>query len=112
MCYQEKIASDTDAFQKILEAVNNNLNSAEAFAIIDNSNLSLADWQKIDELFGLRLITDTPDISEQQYALIKQRDLARKEKDFKKSDEIRDALLNQGIIIRDTPDGGKWEYSR
>ena len=112
MCYQEKIASDTDAFQKILEAVNNNLNSAEAFAIIDNSNLSLADWQKIDELFGLRLITDTPDISEQQYALIKQRDLARKEKDFKKSDEIRDELLNQGIIIRDTPDGGKWEYSR
>ena len=112
MCYQEEMTSDTDAFQKILEAVNNNLNSAEAFAIIDNSNLSLADWRKIDGLFGLKLIADTPDISEQQYALIKQRDLARKKKDFKKSDEIRDELLNQGIIIRDTPDGGRWEYSK
>ena len=90
--------------------IDNNLNSAEAFALIDNLDLSLADWRKIDELFGLRLIADTPDISEEQYALIRERDAARAAKDYAKSDEIRDALLSQGIAVKDTPDGGVWEY--
>ena len=111
LCYQQEIHSDENVFEKILESVNNNLNSAEAFAIIDNSEISLEDWQKIDELFGLKLIADTPDISEEKYALIKNRDRARAEKDFAKSDEIRDVLLAQGITVKDTADGGIWEYS-
>ena len=110
MCYQQKITSDKGVFEKVLDAVNNNLNSPEAFAIIDNSELSLKDWQKIDELFGLRLIADTPDIAEEQYALIKERDAARAEKEYTKSDEIRDQLLTQGITVKDTPDGGVWGY--
>lgn len=111
LCYQTSEEQDAEInFSKILAAVNNNLNSAEAFALIDNLELSLVDWQKIDELFGLRLIADTPDISEEQYALIKKRDAARAAKDFAKSDEIRDELLAQGIVIKDTPSGGVWEY--
>ena len=110
LCYQQEIRSDENVFEKILDAVNNNLNSAEAFAVIDNSEISLENWQKIDKLFGLKLIADTPDISEKQYALIKKRDAARAAKDFTKSDEIRDTLLVQGIAIRDTVDGGVWEY--
>ena len=110
MCYQQEIAGDKDAYRRILDAVNNNLNSAEAFAIIDNSTISMADWHKIDELFGLRLIADTPDISAEQYALVHERDAARAVKDFAKSDEIRDKLLAQGIAIKDTPNGGVWEY--
>lgn len=114
MCYQDKNKrQDSGAethFSEILAAVNDNLNSAEACAIIDNTELSLTDWRKIDELFGLRLIVDTPDISEEQYALIKERDAARIVKDYAKSDEIRDKLLAQGIAIKDTPNGGIWEY--
>ena len=110
LCYQKKVGGDKDISSKILDAVNNNLNSAEAFAIIDNSELNLEDWKKVDELFGLRLISDTPDISEEQYALIKKRDEARLEKDFEKSDEIRDELLEQGIAVKDTADGGVWGY--
>ena len=110
LCYQQKDDGEAGVFEKILEAVNNNLNSAEAFATIDNSKISLADWKKIDNLFGLRLIADTPDISEKQYALIKKRDEARLAKDFARSDEIRNELLEQGIIIKDTPSGGVWEY--
>ena len=90
--------------------MNNNLNSAEAFALIDNLDLGLGDWRKIDELFGLRLITDTPNISEKQYNLIRERDVARTAKNYTKSDEIRDKLLAQGIAVKDTPDGGIWEY--
>lgn len=110
ICYQKETIGDDSAYEKILDAVNNNLNSAEAFAIIDNSNLNLDDWKKIDELFGLRLIADTPDISEEQYALIKKRTVARTMKNFDDSDNIREQLRAQGIILDDTPDGTVWNY--
>ena len=110
LCYQKDVSGELGAFEKILAAVNNNLNSAEAFALVDSSTLSLEDWQKIDELFGLRLIADTPDISEEQYALIKERDSARVAKNFAKSDEIRDTLIAQGVAVKDTTGGGIWEY--
>lgn len=111
LCYQQEIKSSEGTFEKILDAVNNNLNSAEAFAVIDNSEIGLGDWKKIDQLFGLRLIVDTPDISDEQYALIKERNSARNAKDFTKSDKIRDELLGQGIALRDTADGAVWEYA-
>lgn len=41
--------------------------------------------------------------------LIEQRNQARKDKDFKKSDEIRDLLKDQGIVLEDTPQGVKWK---
>lgn len=109
LCYQKEIIS-TGAYEKILEAVNNNLNSAEAFAIIDNSDLSLEDWKKIDELFGLNLIADSKDIDDETHALIEERAYARAIKDYAKSDEIRDKLASKGIAIRDTADGAIWEY--
>ena len=109
LCYQKDIES-TGAFEKILAAVNENLNSAEACAIIDNSVLSFDDWKKIDELFGLRLIADTPDIAPEIYDLIREREAARASKDFARSDEIRDQLAARRIAVRDTSDGAVWEY--
>lgn len=109
LCYQKEIVS-SGAFDKILEAVDNNLNSAEAFAIIDNSDLSLDDWKKIDELFGLNLIADSPDTDDETRALIEERSYARAIKDYAKSDEIRDQLATKGIAVRDTADGAIWEY--
>lgn len=108
-CYQKEIVSD-GAFEHILAAAGEDLNSAEAFALIDNSVLSLDDWKKIDELFGLRLITDTPDISEEMSALLKERAKAREEHDFARSDEIRDKLALQNIGVKDTADGQVWGY--
>jgi cysteinyl-tRNA synthetase len=40
--------------------------------------------------------------------LIAQRTAARKAKDFKKADEIRDKLNEMGIILEDTREGVKW----
>ena len=42
-------------------------------------------------------------------ALIDERDAARKSKNFKRSDEIRDQLLEQGIILEDTAQGTRWK---
>lgn len=110
-CYQKQDKESAgDNFEQILAAVSNNLNSAEACALIDNLELSLEDWRKVDELFGLRLITDTPDAPEAVYALIRERDVARAEKDYAKSDQIRDELLSKNITLRDTANGAVWQY--
>ena len=95
---------------QVLDAVNNNLNSAEAFALIDNSELSLNDWGKIDELFGLRLIADSPIISEELQALVSERETARAEKNYARADEIRDELAKQGFTVKDTSNGPVWQY--
>ncbi|MBQ1540050.1 cysteine--tRNA ligase [Candidatus Saccharibacteria bacterium] len=110
LCYQREIVGDADVYEKVLEAVSNNLNSAEAFAIIDNSVISLGDWKKIDKLFGLNLISDTPDVSEEIVDKIIEREKARAEKNYARSDEIRNELSLSGILLRDTPDGAVWEY--
>lgn len=106
----ESINSESCGFGAVLAAVNNNLNSAEAFAAVDGNELTLEDWKKVDELFGLGLIEETPDASAEVYDLIRERDNARAEKDFAKSDEIRDKLLAQGIGLRDTKNGAIWYY--
>ena len=41
--------------------------------------------------------------------LIDERNLARKTRDFKKADEIRDMLKNKGIQLKDSPEGTVWE---
>ena len=114
-CYQD-IASQQESsekcdFKKIIAAVNNNLNSAEAFAVIDNSELMLDDWRMVDELFGLRLIEDSPDAPDGVYELLRERDCMRAEKNYKRSDELRDLLLEKGYTVKDTPEGAIWQYA-
>ena len=41
--------------------------------------------------------------------MIAARQAARKEKNFKLADEIRDTLLQKGIILEDTREGVKWK---
>ena len=40
--------------------------------------------------------------------LIEERNQARKERNFARSDEIRDLLKAQGIILEDTAQGTRW----
>jgi cysteinyl-tRNA synthetase len=44
--------------------------------------------------------------------LIGARNAARKAKDFKKADEIRDELASMGVVIKDGPQGTTWELAR
>lgn len=41
--------------------------------------------------------------------MIEKRDVAKKNKDFKKADSIRDELLSKGVILKDTRDGVNYE---
>ncbi len=107
---KDDIKDNKEAMAEISNAINDNLNSAAAFSVIDNSELSMSDWQKIDELFGLNLINDAPNINENIKAIIAARKEAKENKDYTKSDEIRTKLEEQNIAIKDTPDGQIWQY--
>jgi cysteinyl-tRNA synthetase len=45
-------------------------------------------------------------------SLIEARATARKLKDFKESDRIRDELVKMGVVLHDTKDGTTWEIAR
>jgi cysteinyl-tRNA synthetase len=60
----------------------------------------------VNEILGINLLR--PDITGEQKQLISQREQARVDKDWKTSDELRDTLLKQHIVIKDTPDGTIW----
>ena len=96
----------------VLATLNDNLNSAKAFSIIDNSDLTLDDWKAIDELFGLNLLQDSPNLESDLRDLIEKRSRARKNKDYATSDKIRDDLLKQNITLLDTKDGTFWQYAK
>jgi cysteinyl-tRNA synthetase len=63
--------------------------------------------QSIDELLGLQLETIN-DITDEQKQLIAERQSARDRQDWSKSDQLRDQLSEQGVGLRDTPQGAIW----
>ncbi len=95
---------------KILEAVNNNLNSAEAFSIIDTNEMSFSDFKFIDELFGLKITEGIEELPDFIKRLIKEREEARSKKDFNLSDQIREELSENNIVVKDTPSGSVWQF--
>jgi cysteinyl-tRNA synthetase len=65
---------------------------------------ALATWQRIDSVFGLGAkgeVSAPPEL----VALLSDRQAARKAKDFKRADAIRDELKAKGWQIEDTPKG-------
>ena len=59
-------------------------------------------------ILGISMQEPELELSEEQKALIKKREEARRKKDFKEADEIRKALLSKGIILKDTKEGSEW----
>ncbi|HYN84747.1 MAG TPA: cysteine--tRNA ligase [Pyrinomonadaceae bacterium] len=48
-------------------------------------------------------------LDEEVQALINERQEARRRRDFSRADEIRDRLLERGIVLEDTRDGVRWK---
>ena len=67
-------------------------------------------YMELANILGILYEEREQDTDPEILELIEQRQLARKNKDFAKSDEIRDELLKRGIALKDTPDGVKWSY--
>ncbi len=63
------------------------------------------------DVLGLFLKEQDGDLTPEQKTLLEQRLDARRKKDFKRSDEIRDQLKARGIVVEDTKDGQKWRFA-
>ena len=98
----------------IIEQLNNNLNSAGAFAELDKvltKNVPDDDFIKfLDQAFGLNIEETTPDISEELKQKIAERYEAKKTRDFAKADALRDEITKAGIVLLDGADGSIWQY--
>jgi cysteinyl-tRNA synthetase len=66
--------------------------------------VALAAWRKVDNVLGVGAESAT-DVPAEVSALVEARQAARKSKDFKRADAIRDELKAKGWVIDDTPKG-------
>ncbi|KOY76714.1 Cysteine--tRNA ligase [Apilactobacillus kunkeei] len=73
----------------------------------DTVNLIIEKLEKMASIFGVVFKEETLDDDSVQ-ALIDERNEARKNKNFARSDEIRDQLRDQGIILEDTAQGTRF----
>jgi cysteinyl-tRNA synthetase len=83
-----------------------NLNRAMAGGTLQprDAAAALAFWQKVDSVLGVGVAPES-EIPAELNALLEQRQAARKTRDFKRADAIRDELKAKGWVIEDTPKG-------
>lgn len=122
---KEKLESFDRYRQRFIEAMDDDLNTADAisavFELITAINTAVKDGasgefaQKCLELL-MELATvlgllqqdvskEVTEVDPEVQAMIDERQAARKAKDFAKADEIRDRLKAMGITLKDTPQG-------
>ncbi len=120
-------ASVTKALTDFEAAMDDDFNTAAAFAAIHDMvreiNTVLADdglrnddqtavleaVKKFDSVLGIFGSEEKELLDAEIEGLIAERQEARHNRDFARSDEIRDQLASQGIILEDTPTGVRWK---
>ncbi|MCQ2507752.1 MAG: cysteine--tRNA ligase [Dorea sp.] len=116
----------TDSYvDKFERAMDDDFNTADAIsAIFDlvrfiNTNTSGENTKtylnklserlvKLSDILGLIVVEEEEMLDSDIEALIAERQAARKAKNFARADEIRNELLEKGIILKDTREGVKW----
>ena len=67
---------------------------------------TLAAWEKVNSVLGIEKVAGA-EAPVDIVALLEARQAARKAKDFKRSDQIRDELKAKGWVVEDSPKGPK-----
>ena len=124
---EKTLIEELDSYRvKFINAMEDDINTADAISAIFelsrfinthvNENTSLEFAKKCMEEFNeltsvLNIVNKKKDdmLDEEIENLIKQRVDAKKNKDFKLADSIRQELLEKGIILEDTRQGTKWK---
>ena len=124
---EEKALLQTKDFgKKFDEAMDDDFNTADAisaiFELVKFANTSVGEGasaayiralkEEIVELMdicGLSVERRQEILDSEIESLIRERQEARKAKNFARADEIRDQLLEKGIILEDTREGVKWK---
>lgn len=120
---QEATAEDfgseaEDARARFHEAINRDLDMPGAVAVLhDVMGSKLPSGQKLalvadfDRVLGLNILEmgdKLSGITQAEEALLREREAARKQKDWPVSDEIRSRLAEGGLEVKDTPRGQRW----
>lgn len=126
---EQLVISDAEALNtKFIEAMEDDFNTADAIAAIfelvklsntscnGESSIELVKLMKdrlvnLGDILGIETEKEEELLDSDIEKLIEDRQNARKNKDFAKSDEIRNLLLEKGIILEDTREGVRWKRS-
>lgn len=121
------LIKELDGFEaKFDEAMDDDFNTADAvsaiFELVRFANTSVDEKSstafvqavkdrlvKLCDVLGLIVEKDEEVLDEDIEKLIEERQAARKARDFKRADEIRDELQAKGILLEDTREGVKWK---
>ena len=124
---EKELINELESYKdKFINAMEDDLNTADAVSAIfelskfintnvnETSSLEFAKMclDKFNELTGVLNIVNkkNDDILDKDIEeLIQKRADAKKNKDFKLADEIRQELLDKGIVLEDTRQGTKWK---
>ncbi len=108
-------------------AMDDDLNTASALAAIHNlvrevntllaSDALLSEDKKaildaitkFDNVFGIFGKVESDSLDAEIEALVEERQEARRQRNFARSDELRDQLAEKGILLEDTKDGVRWK---
>ena len=123
------VAETTRMLEEFERAMDDDLNIAQALAalygfmrevnsLIDSGRLSASGREaivgalgRVDSVLGVMQPATAAPLSARADALIREREEARRRRDFKRADEIRVQLKSEGISIEDKPGGGtSWKY--
>ena len=124
---EEKMLAEIPVYRKKFEdAMDDDLNTADAisaiFELVKFANTNANDASSgafvtalkkeivaLSDVLGLQVEKEEENLDAEIEKMIEERQAARKARDFKRADEIRDELLAQGIILEDTREGVKWK---
>lgn len=124
---EQKLKEEVQGFvKKYEEAMEDDFNTADAIAAIfelvkfantkaDGESTEAFVMYLLDtivhlsDVMGLLVNKEAEVLDEDIERLIAERQAARKEKNFKRADEIRDELAAMGIILKDTREGVQWK---
>src|SRR5262245_17170962 len=108
--------------ERFREAVRDDLNAPRALALatemLRDPALAPADQrallQAFDAFLGLDLLSaelpaEMAESDPRIDALVAEREAARKRRDFREADRLRDALAAEGVVVEDTPQGPRWK---
>jgi len=124
---EETLAGQAGEFvDKFQEAMDDDFNTADAISVIfelvkfanthvtEDSTCAFAEklygvLGQLSDIMGMVLEQEEELLDEEIEELIALRQSARKAKDYQKADEIRQTLLEKGILLEDTREGVKWK---
>ena len=98
-------ADGISAIFELVKFANTHVNEASSAEFV---NAVFDTLKELSDIMGLIVVKEEGILDADIEALIQERQDAKKAKNFARADEIRDQLLKQGIVLKDTREGVKW----